>query len=131
MKAPKAPPARHQNGWRMVAARAIFQHVEADIDLPARTRPSSFCVDRDGALNVVWLVGGGPWNGPVRVSIHAFFHPAPACVSNQFPWTSSVPYGLFSAGSAVLVIVPRRIIESRSQQKMKRSGLAQRFTAEC
>lgn len=44
-----------------------------------------FAVDCDGALNVAWVVGGGAWNGPVRISPPGVFPPrANIAVSNQF-----------------------------------------------
>jgi hypothetical protein len=44
-----------------------------------------FAIDRDGALNVAWVVGGGVWNGPVRISQCGRFPPgAPVVASNQF-----------------------------------------------
>ncbi len=44
-----------------------------------------FAVDCDGALNVAWVVGAGPWNGPMRISPPGVFPPgAHLAVSNQF-----------------------------------------------
>jgi hypothetical protein len=44
-----------------------------------------FAVDRDGALNVMWVVEAGEWNGPVRISRPGLFPPgAPVAASNQF-----------------------------------------------
>jgi hypothetical protein len=43
-----------------------------------------FAVDHEGALNVAWVVGGGPWNGPVRISHKHVFPPgAHLAVSEQ------------------------------------------------
>jgi hypothetical protein len=44
-----------------------------------------FAIDCEGALNVAWVVGGGAWNGPVRISHRHVFPPgAELAVSNQF-----------------------------------------------
>lgn len=44
-----------------------------------------FAVDREGALNVAWVVGDGAWNGPVRISHPGVFPPgAHLAVSEQF-----------------------------------------------
>jgi hypothetical protein len=44
-----------------------------------------FAVDVNGALNVAWVVGDGPWNGPVPISPAGLFPPgAPVAASNQF-----------------------------------------------
>jgi hypothetical protein len=46
-----------------------------------------FVIDNTGALHVFWVVGGGAWNGPVRISPQGFA-PQGAAV------TASLQFGL-------------------------------------
>jgi 3-deoxy-D-manno-octulosonic-acid transferase len=47
-----------------------------------------FVVDRNGQLNVFWVVGEGAWNGPLKIGpagiAPVVFYPPPIAVSQQF-----------------------------------------------
>ena len=85
-------------GWGSINGTALLKALRANQPIAGiavsqqfgLTQTDAFIVDQTGTLNVVWVDGGGAWNGPGRIGpVGAFAAGAPLVASQQFGLTQT------------------------------------------